>query len=321
MSTNVYKPDSASHWYLVDDNSVKSYHSVPYTGARGKKGETRRTSLRDARKVGAFPSVTNVLSILHKEFLVAYKVNQAILAALTLPRLDGESADEFGKRVAADSKEHAASAARLGNRLHEVGAAWLTGKTANGEGAIEEGEMVEGRCLKTVSAPMIELLYKITPTGLLTDEKFSEFPISHPLGFGGTCDGLVWLDPSEIIVKEKLEAAGYGHLTKKPLIVMADIKSRGSASKKAPVYETDVLQLAAYLHAIPTTPNLGFPMTTENTPVANIMISTHPKAGTDGYWSADLIIHPKDEIDKAWEIFKNAHALWCWVKNYNPQDH
>ena len=167
-TTQIVRPDTASHWYLVDpEKGVKSFHTVPYAGKRGKNGETRKTTLRDARKVNAFPSVTNILGILHKDFLEAYKVNQAILAALTLPKIDGESEDEFAKRVVMDSKEHAASAARLGSRLHEVGADYLKGITS--KDSIKEGEIVEGRRLEDVAIPLRDLIEDILPAGMYTD--------------------------------------------------------------------------------------------------------------------------------------------------------
>jgi len=320
-TTQVVRPDSASHWYLVDpEKGVESFHTVPYAGKRGKNGETRKTTLRDARKVNAFPSVTNVLGILHKDFLEAYKVNQAILAALTLPKIDGESEDEFAKRVVLDSKEHAASAARLGSRLHEVGADYLKGITS--KDSIKEGEIVEGRKLEEVAIPLRDLIEDMLPSGMYTDEEFSEFYVAHPLGFAGTCDGFVWLDTNKPFIQEKLTYAGYGELASegKPLIAMADIKSRGADTKKPLVYETDLLQLGAYLHAVPTTPGLGFAMDPSNTPVANILVNTHPKAGTDDRWEAELVIHKKEDLEKAWEAFKHAQALWCWVKNYNPNE-
>jgi hypothetical protein len=265
--------------------------------------------------VNAYPSVTNVLSILHKEFLVAYKVNQAILAALTLPKIEGESEDDFARRVVTDSKEHAASAARLGSRMHEIAAAVLLGSK---EGLALEGEIVEGRRIAGLQQTIIELIEASRPSGYITDQEFSEFYISNPLGYAGTCDGLTWLDSSNPVIAQKLTDAGFV-ANGDPVIAMADIKTRGSDAKTAPIYETDLLQLAAYLHAIPTTPTLGFQMDTSNTPVANILINTHDKAGQDGIWTADIIIHPRESIEQAWEAFKHAHALWCWVKGYHPQ--
>ena len=313
-TTNIVRPEGSSHWYITDATSIQPYHSVPYAGKRGANGETRSTTLRDARKVNAFPSVTNILSILHKEFLVAYKINQAILAALTLPKITGETEDDFAQRVVTDSREHAASAARLGSRLHEIAAAVLIG-SINGQALI--GEIIEGRRVEEFQSVIINLVDSIRPKGFLSDEEYSEFYISNPLGYAGTCDGLTWLDPTNPIIAQKLTDAGYSYGTD-PIIAMADIKTRGSDAKTPPIYETDLLQLAAYLHAIPTSPNLGFKMDTTNTPVANIMINTHANAGKGDVWSADIVIHPREDIEKAWEAFKHAHALWCWVKGYTP---
>ena len=317
MSTQIVRPDSSSHWYLPTDEGIKAFHSVPYAGKRGAAGETRTTTLGDARKAGAYPSVTNVLGILHKEFLVAYKVNQAILAALTLPRINGETEDEFAHRVNADSKEHAASAARLGSRLHEVAAAALTGST---DGLALDGEFIEGRELLPLQESIIELIDGIRPENSKTDTELSEFLISHPIGYGGTCDGLAWLDTTKPKIAFALSEAGIEYNTS-AVIAMVDIKTRGSDAKKAPIYETDLLQLAAYLHAVPHTPNLGFHMNTKNTAVANIMINTHANAGKDGVWKAELVIHKREDIEKAWDAFQHAHALWCWVKNYDPKNY
>ena len=81
------------------------------------KGD-RPTSLRDARKLGLFPSVTNVLSILAKPGLEAWKIEQGILAALTLPRNEGETIDEFAKRVVTDMTSEVGRAADLGSAVH-----------------------------------------------------------------------------------------------------------------------------------------------------------------------------------------------------------
>ena len=68
--------EPSSHWYFPDGTPL---HQVPRADGKG----SRPTSLRDARKLGLFPSVTNVLSILAKPGLEAWKQEQAILAART----------------------------------------------------------------------------------------------------------------------------------------------------------------------------------------------------------------------------------------------
>src|SRR5512136_668210 len=77
----LFNPENA-HWYRRDGEPL---HSVP-----SAKGEPRPTTLRDARKLGLLPSVTNVLGVINKPELVEWKMTQAVLAALTLPRLEGE---------------------------------------------------------------------------------------------------------------------------------------------------------------------------------------------------------------------------------------
>jgi hypothetical protein len=103
--------ESASHWYFPDGTPL---HEVARADGKGN----RPTSLRDARKLGLFPSVTNILSILAKPGLDAWKQEQAILAALTLPRNEGEPLDDFAKRVVTDMHGEVGRAADLGSAVH-----------------------------------------------------------------------------------------------------------------------------------------------------------------------------------------------------------
>ena len=105
------KRESASHWYLRDGTP---YHEVERADGKGMRSAT----LRDARKSLAFPSVTNILSILAKPGLDAWRIEQGILAALTLPRIEGESDDDFAKRVVTDMSEQVTQAADLGSAIH-----------------------------------------------------------------------------------------------------------------------------------------------------------------------------------------------------------
>lgn len=89
----LFNPDNA-HWYKRDGEPL---HSV-----LSGRGEPRPTTLRDARKLGLLPSVTNILGVINKPELVEWKMTQAVLAALTLPRLEGEGEDAFARRVVDD---------------------------------------------------------------------------------------------------------------------------------------------------------------------------------------------------------------------------
>ena len=103
--------ESSSHWYFPDGTPL---HDVPRADGKG----TRPTSLRDARKLGLFPSVTNVLGVIANPGLTAWKMEQAILSALTLPRTEEESLDAFARRVVTDMATEVKSAADRGSAVH-----------------------------------------------------------------------------------------------------------------------------------------------------------------------------------------------------------
>lgn len=90
-NANVKKPDGG-HWYFPDGSPC---YELPKADGKGMKVPT----LRDARKLGLLPGVTTILKILHKEALVNWLIEQAVLAVLTTPRLAGETDDAFTKRV------------------------------------------------------------------------------------------------------------------------------------------------------------------------------------------------------------------------------
>src|SRR5437016_2468468 len=105
----LFSSDNA-HWYRRDGAPL---HSVP-----SAKGEMRPTTLRDARKLGLLPSVTNVLGVINKPELVEWKMTQAVLAALTLPRMEREDLGVFARRVVEDAQRQVRTAADFGSAFH-----------------------------------------------------------------------------------------------------------------------------------------------------------------------------------------------------------
>jgi hypothetical protein len=99
-----------SHWYDAQGNAC---HYIT-----GKNGKERATTLRDARACNLFPSVTTVLDIAAKPALTNWLVEQAFLAALTLPKGDDESLDDFMKRAKADARQQAKDSADVGTEIH-----------------------------------------------------------------------------------------------------------------------------------------------------------------------------------------------------------
>lgn len=103
--------EAASHWYSSTGEPV---HTVARADGKGE----RPTSLRDARKLRLFPSVTNYMSVLAKPGLDTWRIEQGILSALTLPRFEGELDDDFARRVVTDMTAQVETASSLGSQIH-----------------------------------------------------------------------------------------------------------------------------------------------------------------------------------------------------------
>lgn len=95
------KPDAA-HWY---DREGRPMHSA---------------TLRDARKKSLLPSVTSILSVWPKPALEHYKIEQAVSAAMRLPRKQEETDKEFAARVVEEADQHRDAASAFGTRVHEM---------------------------------------------------------------------------------------------------------------------------------------------------------------------------------------------------------
>jgi len=156
--------EDSQHWYLPD--------GTPFYECKARDGHMRPVTLRDARKVHAVPSVTTVLSVVAKPNLEVWKVQQGILAALTLPRKPSESEADWLQRVRDDAKAQTKAAAEEGSRIHAA-------LEANAR-----GQAYPQRYQPHVQAVRAEIA-KLYPA--ITDW-VPETRFAHPDGFGGMCD-------------------------------------------------------------------------------------------------------------------------------------
>lgn len=112
--------ETASHWYFPDGTAC---HEVQM---KTDKTKTRDTNLSDARKLGLYPSVSNVIRMLAAPQLEAYKIEKAILAALTIPNVEGEALDDRVKRALRTSREEVDEARKRGTLCHKCIEDYLT---------------------------------------------------------------------------------------------------------------------------------------------------------------------------------------------------
>jgi hypothetical protein len=161
-----HKPpeQESQHWYFRDGR--------PCYEVEKKAGGLRPTTLTDARKLGLVPSVTTVLSVLAKPALTTWKVQQGILAALTLPRREDEPESDWLDRIMEDSGQQAKSAAEEGTRIHDACECSFKGRP------------VEDRYQPHVAAVHAKLT-ELFPT---VSDWVAEASFASLLGYGGKVD-------------------------------------------------------------------------------------------------------------------------------------
>lgn len=108
--SDIIPPAESGHWYHRDGS--------PAYEVQAAKGGMRATTLRDARKCNLVPSVTTIIRVAAQPGLERWKQTQLVHSALTLPRIDGESEDDFAKRVVVDAQEQAKKAREKGSEIH-----------------------------------------------------------------------------------------------------------------------------------------------------------------------------------------------------------
>lgn len=143
----------SQHWYNRDGSSAYG------------------STLRDARKIGRVPSVTTIEKVIAAPQLTNWMVQQALDAALTLPRMDGESLDAFKVRALDDSRRQAREAAAKGSALHD---------------ALERG--AKGGALSGEWGVHYLNVYNALASNFGDCDWKAEASFASPIGFGGKCD-------------------------------------------------------------------------------------------------------------------------------------
>jgi hypothetical protein len=210
MSTIIARSAESVHWYKQD--------GAPQYTVPAKDGSDRPTTLRDARKMNLVPSVTTVMKIAAKPGLEQWKLEQMLLAAMTLPMRPDEPEKAYIARIVADSKETGKQAAELGTRIHESIESWFDGN-------------------KNVQHKDIALAFEETIFNHFKTHPFqpwlTERSFASELGFGGKVD----------LFCEADEHA--------PVGIVLDAKTKDfGPDDKVEAYDENLLQLAAYRHGL-----------------------------------------------------------------------
>lgn len=107
------KQFAGAHWYTGDGHPA---HEQFRNDDRG----TRPTTIKDARSLHLYPSVTSILGVFAKPGLENWKIKQAIAAAGTIPRQPAESVEYWTQRVMDAAFAQVEAAADLGTGIHNA---------------------------------------------------------------------------------------------------------------------------------------------------------------------------------------------------------
>jgi len=173
LKSNDYASESG-HWYEKDGS--------PKYSIVGKNGNERNTTLRDARKFDLVPSVTTIIKCAAAPGLEQWKMNQVLMAALTMPRIDGEPEADYIARIMRDSKEQGRKAAERGTIIH---------------GALEQAMLDED--VSEEFHPYIDGVVSSLYTYFGGQEWYAEKSFAHEMGFGGKVD----LHSKELVIDYK----------------------------------------------------------------------------------------------------------------------
>ena len=264
--------ESSSHWYLPDGTA---FHEVSRATGNG----LRPVTLRDARKTAALPSVTNILGVLAKPGLESWKQEQAILAALTLPRKDGKPLDVFAHRVVEDMGEQVRHAADLGSAVHRAIETYL-----------QTGERPDNP----------DVLPLFEPVKLWLDDHLDRIgmveavAVSQAEGFAGRVDLVARIKP----------AGTWAVIDFKTQRMRRDTKGILQAN----FYDTWPLQLTAYREALQAANEHGRRLED----IASVVISSTEPA------PVQVRVWPRERHRAYWRAFLSARDLWCFSKDYFP---
>jgi hypothetical protein len=275
--------EAPSHWYLRDG---RAFHEIAKKDGSGNRAVT----LADARKVLALPSVTNVLGVLAKPGLDAWKIEQGIMAALTLPRQPDESLDAFARRVVTDMGEQVEKAADLGSAIHNACEVYALNK-------------------QVPTDPKLLSLFE--PWRKWFDENVERIGsieqtyVHHEHGYAGRVDMVALLK---------------GDSVTGPYWAVVDFKTQkvkrsAKGEAKPTFYETWPLQLAAYRQAV-----LASGAKNVTALVSVVIDSAQPGPVHVRVWEdADGKSEARNPKSEGYfDAFVAALGLWKYVKGYDP---
>ena len=252
----------------------------------GANGKQRDSTLRDARKHNWLPSVTGIMGILDKPGLNRWFQDKLLYAALTAPRPEDISDDEFLKIIRQDAAEEAEEAKLRGNLIHNCMEDLWKNKT---------GEVLDYPSdVMAIASSAIAEIVEYCGTDNFTPEKTVAGD-----GYGGMID----LHNDDFVI---------------------DYKTKDIVEGKRMHWDEHAMQLAAYEAALEKWPD-DLATRDVKVKMINGSAQIVPRrcinVFIDRTEPGKVVIHEwkPEEIQHAWETFEACLKLWQKIKKYIPE--
>ncbi len=266
------------HYYTKDGQPA---HTQPTK--KGAKSETRPTDIRDARKLGLFPSVTTIFEVKKDAGLSRWIEDQLIEACYRC----APTQDTLGE-YNAFIREEAGKGVEAARQLGELGHAAL--ESFFGDGFYEDCQvvvMIAPMPLSALVRPALDAIGRLDIEPFAVEKRL----VNRDYGYAGTTD-LLWDRRND-------STAG-----------VMDFKFKKSKPGKPAFDSTNhAMQLAAYYQAY-----WGAALDYEIPDFArgyNVLIST-TEIGR-----VDILERTPDALRKAWRGFKAVLNLWEYENDYS----
>lgn len=275
--------NDSGHWYDGEGNPCHTQKCGPKA-----KNPTRPTTIRDARKLGLFPSVTGILGVLAKPQLERWKFRQITDYAVAHPPAPDGSEDPgmFFDRAVEGAFQQVQDAADCGSLIHAALEDFSNGKEVDWNSQILLPELGEERTLKEVAGPAAEFLDEHVQRIIAVEKRL----VNKRHGFAGMADLLCEL--------------------KNGRLACIDFKTRRTDPRyPCTPYDGQPMQIAAYAT---TAFWEDLEYTGRELAGCNLYISTTEPGRIEACWYDDRRIHEE------FEAFAHVVKVWQHIKQYDP---
>lgn len=267
MSGNVFTRAGDSHWYTAEGNPC---HTQP---------DGKKTTLRHARKQNLLPSVTSVLSIIPKQAIEDWRVQQAVIATMHCMSESNaayHTVAEMMELVSEKLETNTGAGRRFGSEMHEIA------EYINNEGQLPPAMSP----LSTKhSLHAAKYLVWLKGCGVATSRTEMSIVGRCPKAYGGRIDLLIYTNDGKIR--------------------LVDIKTQDTKGKSPRIYPEWSYQLAAYRNALYQSSQIT------DIECVSLVISSNDGEITEHAW-------PEQDIVEGLDIFRKAYDLWSAIRGYAP---